>query len=339
MKLRVHLLPRIQSRLQEQNLVSNVNFCGTQPQCELDFILFKDNRIYNHKLARLYHTTYDMRRSEDLINPHTSHCDIMLLAPRECDTAPSFHPFLYARVLGIFHTNVLYNGPDITSYEAMRFDFLWVRWFDLTRGSHLSLDHLVFPPMASRDAFGFVDPALILRSCHLLPVFAKGKRHLDGIGLSRSARDGQEWKSYFVNRQVIARSTSLPPYTLHPSICRFVDRDMLMRYHWGLGIGHTYSHAEVFDQQKSATQALDEDVADESDTHGCLAEMDTFQAKTKQVNCSENPELDICEQDDLNLDESDSESDSKSSIGGQEEEWEDCDDKLLELMESYYTYY
>ena len=23
---------------------------------------------------------------------------------------------------------------------------------------------------------------------------------------------------------------------------RFVDHDMLMRYHWGLGIGHTYSH-------------------------------------------------------------------------------------------------
>ena len=23
---------------------------------------------------------------------------------------------------------------------------------------------------------------------------------------------------------------------------RFVDRDMLMRYHWGLGVGHTYSH-------------------------------------------------------------------------------------------------
>lgn len=25
-------------------------------------------------------------------------------------------------------------------------------------------------------------------------------------------------------------------------VCRFVDRDMLMRYHWGLGIGHYYSH-------------------------------------------------------------------------------------------------
>jgi hypothetical protein len=22
----------------------------------------------------------------------------------------------------------------------------------------------------------------------------------------------------------------------------FVDRDMVMRYHWGLGVGHTYSH-------------------------------------------------------------------------------------------------
>ena len=25
---------------------------------------------------------------------------------------------------------------------------------------------------------------------------------------------------------------------------RFVDRDMLMRYHWGLGISHTYSHTQ-----------------------------------------------------------------------------------------------
>lgn len=34
---------------------------------------------------------------------------------------------------------------------------------------------------------------------------------------------------------------------VHPSYLstqsRFVDRDMMMRYHWGLGIGHTYSHS------------------------------------------------------------------------------------------------
>lgn len=26
---------------------------------------------------------------------------------------------------------------------------------------------------------------------------------------------------------------------------RFADRDMVMRYHWGLGIGHAYSHSSV----------------------------------------------------------------------------------------------
>lgn len=26
---------------------------------------------------------------------------------------------------------------------------------------------------------------------------------------------------------------------------RFVDRDMLMRYHWGLGVGHVHSHGLV----------------------------------------------------------------------------------------------
>jgi hypothetical protein len=54
--------------------------------------------------------------------------------------------------------------------------------------------------MADENAFGFVDPALILRACHLLPLFSEGKRYQDGIGLSRSARDGQEWKAYLVNR-------------------------------------------------------------------------------------------------------------------------------------------
>ena len=26
--------------------------------------------------------------------------------------------------------------------------------------------------------------------------------------------------------------------------CRFADRDMLMHYHWGLGVGHLYSHQD-----------------------------------------------------------------------------------------------
>jgi hypothetical protein len=40
----------------------------------------------------------------------------------------------------------------------------------------------------------------------------------------------------------------------------FVDRDMMMRYHWGSGIGHVYSHASRFDslREKSIEQDLEE---------------------------------------------------------------------------------
>jgi hypothetical protein len=113
------------------------------------------------------------------------------------------HLFAYARVLGIYHVNVIYTCPGMINYEAMRFDFLWVRWFELHGGSKVTegtLDRLYFPPMAAEPSFGFVDPQLVLRGCHLLPAFSQGRRHDDGIGLSRLSKDGSEWKSYFVNR-------------------------------------------------------------------------------------------------------------------------------------------
>ena len=170
------------------------------PSSGLDFVIIKDNRVYKHKLARFYYTTYDVRRCEDIVNPETSHCDVMLLAPKE-ENAAQFHPFLYARVIGIYHINIIYNGPGMVSYEAMRFDFLWVRWFQLDESANgTQLDRLTFPPMADENSFGFVDPALVVRACHILPLFSEGKRHQDGIGLSRSAKDGQEWKAYLVNR-------------------------------------------------------------------------------------------------------------------------------------------
>ncbi|KJA25469.1 hypothetical protein HYPSUDRAFT_94104, partial [Hypholoma sublateritium FD-334 SS-4] len=235
--LKVHLLSRIHAQLQVN--ISNLGIEGTNPSLMAQStVIIKDNRIYQHKLARFYHTTYDVRRSEDVINPGTSHCNIMLLSnhltPNEVNIdATASHPFLYARVIGVYHANVVYTGPGMKGYEAMHFDFLHVRWFQLkagepeTRRSHpkgwasLRLDCLSFPPMAHEDSFGFVDPTLVLRSCHLIPAFSVGKRYLDGTGFSRMSRDENDWKVYYVNR--------------------FADRDMVMRYHWGLGIGHMYS--------------------------------------------------------------------------------------------------
>jgi len=34
--------------------------------------------------------------------------------------------FLYGRILGAYHANVIYTGPGMQDYEARRFDFLWI---------------------------------------------------------------------------------------------------------------------------------------------------------------------------------------------------------------------
>ncbi|KAF8221019.1 hypothetical protein L208DRAFT_1536292, partial [Tricholoma matsutake] len=99
------------------------------------------------------------------------------------------------------------------------------------------LDQLSFPPMASEDAFGFVDPSDVLQSCHVIPQFAKGKWHSDGVALSKCARDGEDWKEYYVG----CRFNMTDKDTDFGAIS-FVDRDMMMRYHWGQGIRHTYCH-------------------------------------------------------------------------------------------------
>ena len=54
--------------------------------------------------------------------------------------------------------------------------------------------------MASEGSFGFVDPADVLRGCHIIPAFSSGRAHSDGHGLSHSAVDSNDWKCYYVNQ-------------------------------------------------------------------------------------------------------------------------------------------
>ena len=116
---------------------------------------------------------------------------------------PSAHTFCYARVLGI-HTNAIYVGPGLRDYQSHQIRFLWVRWFEVLNCSagwdHTTLDSVKFPPMAEADAFDFIDPADVLRCCHIIPAFADGQVHLDGIAMSCNARDAADWKWYYVNR-------------------------------------------------------------------------------------------------------------------------------------------
>ena len=161
-------------------------------------VIFHKNRIYRHHLFRVKYTTYDVRHAQDTINPRTDHRDIMLLVPLQ-----SAHPFLYARVLGVFHANVIYTGQGSKDYLPRCMEFLWVRWFevvDVPAGwEHTALDHLRFVPTAQDDAYGFVEPASVLSGCHLILAFASGKIHPDGVLPSRSGREA-DWKHYYVNR-------------------------------------------------------------------------------------------------------------------------------------------
>ncbi|KAF8834570.1 hypothetical protein BDN67DRAFT_868960, partial [Paxillus ammoniavirescens] len=135
------------------------------------------------------------------------------------------HPFCYAHVLAIYHANVIYTGPESRDYWAQCFEFLWVRWFELldhlAGWDNFAFDKARFVLMKCSDAFSFVDPADVLRSCHVIPAFADGRLHPNGVAMSQNTRDSEDWKYYYINW--------------------FVDCDMLMRYHWGLGVGHLYA--------------------------------------------------------------------------------------------------
>jgi hypothetical protein len=66
-----------------------------------------------------------------IINPGTSHCNVMLLADDAKGSPISSNHFLYARVLGGYHVDVIYTGPGMHNFEAHHFNFLWVRWFEM----------------------------------------------------------------------------------------------------------------------------------------------------------------------------------------------------------------
>ena len=119
---------------------------------------------------------------------------------------PSFedvaeHPYWYARVLGIYHTHVFFHSEK----KARKVEFLWVRWFgkdaDWNAGpDSLRHDRVGYVPSSDADAFGFLDPKLVLRACHLIPSFHWGKTlRLLGPSIVRDSNEG-DWTNYYVNR-------------------------------------------------------------------------------------------------------------------------------------------
>lgn len=196
---------------------------GELPLCvpaSIDSLFFKHNRMYTHNILRINYTTYNVRRAQDTINPKTTHCNAIFLAENGDDPdALDTHPFLYGRILGIYHVNVVYSGPGMLDYRPRRVEFLWVRWYE-----HLgppggwascALDRLCFPPISRDGAFSFVDPADVVRGCHVVPRFVAGlqwpkardQSHREPVAMRSlkvfKGRDSDDWKEYCVNRYLL----------------------------------------------------------------------------------------------------------------------------------------
>ena len=184
LKLQEHLLGRILGQKfdgDDCNLFNNT-------QC--NSICFRNNTIFRHLTARINYTSYDICRDYDTINPHT-HPFVMVASP-ELDSTPGAHPFWYAQVLGIFHVDVQHVGPHFTSFAWRTIEFLWVRWLGVQGPGHVytqdcaKLPKLAFVPSNDEYAYGFLDPAIIICGCHIIPGFNDGK-------------EGDDWASYYVN--------------------------------------------------------------------------------------------------------------------------------------------
>lgn len=173
---------------------------------DIDHIFFKNDCIYHHRTLRINYTSYDVRRAQDVINPNTSHSDVMVL----CNSAEEeLERWQYGRVIGIHHVNVVYTGTGMIDYQPQRLEFLQVRWFqqpikdrheEKNNWESLQLDCLEFLPIDEQDAFGFLDPADVVRSAHIIPRFSQGDTPYTETSQLKKKRD---WQLYYVNRSVL----------------------------------------------------------------------------------------------------------------------------------------
>jgi hypothetical protein len=161
--------------------------------------------MYSHKTIHINFTSYDVLRQQEVLNPNTPRRFIML--PTEItQDSHSDHPFLYAKILGIYHAKVVYRGSS-----PRRMEFIHVRWlyYDYEHPGgwdSCRLDRLSYETCHTdediRDSFDFVDPADIVRASHLIPDFGSQTSSdlLNGLSLASDSQEYGDWAYYYVNR-------------------------------------------------------------------------------------------------------------------------------------------
>ncbi|KAL0058857.1 hypothetical protein AAF712_014438 [Marasmius tenuissimus] len=214
------------------------------PDNELYRLHVDGDRFYKHSRFRVHYTSYDCRRKQETIGfrrrPH-----IMMLGDSD-----DSHPYLYARVIGIYHANVLYvGGTNPTKRRMRRMEFLFVRWFEFEEGytwgwKMKRLPKVRFLDAKDPEAFGFVDPACVIRCSHVIPAFEwnfttellpsnSSARKYEEFHEGQYVKDEEDFLYYFINI--------------------FPDTDMFMRYRGG-GIGHLEFHEHLRELERQARE-------------------------------------------------------------------------------------
>lgn len=120
----------------------------------------------------------------------------------ECSSV-DMHPYWYARVIGVFHAHIRFHterGPS----RLARVDFLWVHWFEQDTSYNSGwaarrLPRIRFLPNNDSTAFGFINPADVVRGAHLIPAFAHGLRTALPPSLARPVHPSEDWTYFYVN--------------------------------------------------------------------------------------------------------------------------------------------
>jgi hypothetical protein len=165
-------------------------------------IKIASNTLYRHKSLELTYTTYDMREDKDRVYQRR-HPDVMVLSDDE------EHPYLYARILDLFHVNTMNEGPNslLPDGQTAMLQMAWVRWFRLDTSEGQSGFHSLRYPTVSfyqskePGAFGFIHPDEIIRAAHLIPRFKSGltEAYLAVPSRGRPEGESSDWSHFNVN--------------------------------------------------------------------------------------------------------------------------------------------
>ena len=201
-KLKGHLLNRLLRK----------DFDGDDPHTfteeEHNSVWITNNQIYSVKTLSVNYTTYDVRRDRDTINPQNHH----FVMVRSSEDGPAIHPYWYAQVLGVYHAFVSTTHPSARDRSMQHMEFLWVRWLGVepkyrSGTRYACLPMVGFVEDSDELAFGFLNPSLVIRGCHLIPRFALGRTSAlisyQGPTVARAPGCTDDWTNFYVNVYVI----------------------------------------------------------------------------------------------------------------------------------------